>query len=174
MMKIPSLILATATFTFSNFSLSQEFLGGVEVGMSPQEVVRTVEGAKMFENGSFLSNGATELVRNKDYEVVGETFIQNFYFIDNRLDQITLNLKRERSFVDTLFVFEALVQALRAKYGNEINHTVRRRGVFKKAEADWFTENGVNIGIYSTAVEGYNAMLNVNYQARISESVDKL
>lgn len=174
MKKTLSYVLTFTTLSFSSFSFSQELLGGTEVGMTPSEVIRTTSGADLINGGSFLANGATELVRNRNYPLVGEDFTQGFYFLNNKLDQVTLTLKRERGFNDTLLVFESLVQALRAKYGGEINYSIKNVGVINKAEADWFTEAGVNINVSAMAVGGDDAYLNVNYQTRISEDVDRL
>ncbi|PXX99685.1 hypothetical protein CR157_02635 [Halomonas sp. LBP4] len=128
----------------------------------------------MIEGGDSLGTGAVELVRRDDYRVVGESFRKKFYFSGGELNQVTLSLDRQRDFHATLLVFESLVEALRARYGQEVNYSVEPLGVMKEAEADWFNSNGVNISLYAMTIGDSDALLNVNYQVRVSEEAGKL
>lgn len=174
MKKALTFLLTITTYSFSSLSLSQEFIGGATAGMTPQEVVNSSKGASIIKNGSTLGTGAVELVRKENYEVVGEEFTKKFYFVNNRLNQVTLSLEEERGFSSTIMVFESLVEALRAKYGKEVNYSIEPSGLLKTAEADWYTNSGVNIAMLVMAVDNHDATLNVNYQTRVSEEASKL
>lgn len=142
-------------------------------GMNPSQIIEIVKGTHLIRDGSTLGDGAKELIRLDDFNLVNESFKVRFYFIDEKLTQVTLNLNEERSFSSALLVFDSLADALRSKYGKEISRNIDSRSILKKAEANWVS-GSTNINLFVMTVGDSPAILNLNYQTRLSEEADKL
>ena len=155
---------------------TQALWGATYSGMPPSEVLKVVDGAHKVENGSTLGTKvkAKELLRIDDFRVVNESFKVLFYFADFKLVQVTLALKKERTFDLSLLVFEGLTETLRSKYGEEISRKIDTSNPFlKKAETNWVSGR-TNINLLLFAVGSSTATLNLNYQTRLSKEADKL
>lgn len=152
---------------------AQPLWGLTASGMNPEKVIKNVKGARHIQDGSTLGTGAKELIRIDDFRVVNESFKVMFYFIKNKLTQVTLNLNDERSFSSTLIVFDSLVDTLRSKYGTEISMYADSRSILKKAEANWVCGR-MNINLLVLTVGDSPATLNLNYQTRLSKEAEKL
>lgn len=113
-------------------------------------------------------------MRENGYQVAGEVFTKKFYFIDSKLDQITLSLDKERGFKETLPLFRKINKALTQKYGRHKNHSIEKTGFLKEAKSEWYKNNGVNINTTVLGVEGDDSLLNINYQTRALENSSKL
>lgn len=152
---------------------AQPLWGDTTSGMNPSQVIEIVKGSRLVQDGYTLESGARELIRLDDLNVVNESFDVRFYFLEQSLIQVTLGLNDERSFSSTLLVFDSLADALRSKYGKEISESIDNRSILKKAEANWV--NGrTNINLLVLSVGNSPAILNLNYQIRLSEEADKL
>lgn len=162
-----------AILVISTSAHAQSLWGETASGMNPSQIIAIVNGARLIPDGSTLGNGAKELIRLDDFRVVNESFKVRFYFFDEKLNQVTLNLNDERSFSSSLLVFDSLADALRSKYGKEISRDIDSRSVLKKAEANWVSGR-TNINLFVMAVGDSPATLNLNYQTRLSAEADKL
>ena len=152
---------------------AQSLWGGTTSGMNPSQITEVVKGSRLIQDGDTLGSGARELIRFDDLSVVNESFKVQFYFLKQKLTQVTLSLNGERSFSSTLLVFDSLADALRLKYGKEISGSIDNRSILKKAEANWV--NGrTNINLLVLTVGNSPAILNLNYQTRLSGESDKL
>ena len=152
---------------------AQSLWGDTTSGMNPSQVIEVVKGSRLAQDGDTLGTGARELIRLDDLNVVNELFDVRFYFLEQSLTQVTLGLNDERSFSSTLLVFDSLADALRSKYGKEMSESIDSRSILKKAEANWVTSR-TNINLLVLSVGNSPAILNLNYQIRLSEEADKL
>lgn len=133
-------------------------------GMVLQEVVNAVPGVVETDGTSGrLENGATALLGLDDYIVGNHAYVVHFYFLDQRLVQVTVATKGGPSDAD----FEHIIIALRGRYGPELS--LEREGFFWTA--DWLSDAGTNINVtYGAGID----CLNINYQARLLQDVAKL
>jgi hypothetical protein len=119
-----------------------------------------------------LGDAAVELLRLEDVELVNKKFTASFYFKASKLSQVTLSLEKGHTFHAATLVFDALTEALRAKYGNEISRR-SKRGMLNLTEAEWLSGR-TNINLIVLSVGETDATLNVNYQVRVAREADKL
>lgn len=152
-------LLAPATGT-----AAQPLWNGTEYGMSLEQVKAVVPQASAPAKPSRLYDGSQELLRLENVEVAGNKFAARFYFKDGKLAQVTLSLQEERKFDNVMPVFDAIIEALRAKYGQEITREIQRAKL-NRAYAEW-NRDGTRIDILSMSVGEHDAMLNINYQVR--------
>jgi hypothetical protein len=141
--------------------------------MSVEQVKATVPGVAVPEKPDFLNSGAEELLRLENIEIVNKTFSAKFYFISEKLTQVTLTLERRLTFDSTMLVFESLTDALRVKYGQEISRDIKRSTIINIARANWLAGR-TNISVFAMGVKSSDATLNVNYQVRLARDADKL
>jgi|GEM_PF-1281827 len=160
-------ILLIVILMMSISARAQALWGETTVGMTPSEVIKIVEGSHLIEDGSTLETGATELVRLDDLRVVKELFKARFYFIDDKLSQVTLSLNKERSFPLSLLVFQSLTDALSSKYGKVISRNIDSRSSLKIAKASWLSD-GTHINLQLVAVDDAPTSFNLNYQLHLS------
>ncbi len=151
---------------------AQALWQGTSYGMTPQEVLSVLKGAHPPSHSERLGNGASELLRLQDVQISNETFDAKFYFSQQRLVQVTLGLQRERDFSSAVRTFDSITEALRAKYGNEINKR-SERGLMNRTSATWISGR-TNIAVLCMSVGPNDAVLNINYQVRIAADADKL
>lgn len=148
-----------------NAALSAELWGPATAGMSTNEVMDVVDGAYRIEDeeGNRLATGAVEAVRRDDAELAGETYTQRFYFLNDRLAQVTMKLNDTRDFDYMLGFVESLTEKKRNQYGKEVDSEVRASGPIRQATVSWIDGNRrVSIFLMSQGPE--NSLLNVNYQ----------
>lgn len=147
-----------------NTALSAELWGPTNAGMTVKEVLRAVDGAYRIEDGGRLATTAVEEVRKDDVELAGETFTQQFYFMNGQLTQVTFKLDDERDFDTNLGLVEALTEDLREQYGQEANSETTQAGIMRKASRTWI-EGNRKIGIFLMTMGQENSLMKVNYQA---------
>jgi hypothetical protein len=150
---------------------AQSLWGGTEYGMSIDEVKLAVPNAIAPSKGSRLGNGAQELLRLENVEIVNKRFAASFFFLWGKLNQVTLSLQSP-TFHGATLTFNSLSEALRAKYGQEISRE-SDRGLLNKVSATWMAGR-TNINVIAIAVGDNDATLNINYQVRVARDADKL
>lgn len=164
-------VLILAAAATDAFAQAPMLWHGARYGMSPKEVKAVIPQASPPAKPSHLAGGAVELLHLDGIEIARSQFSASFYFADNKLSQVTLTVPK-KNFDEALLVFNDVTDALRAKYGKEITHTVQR-GVLNRAEAIWM--NGrTNIDLFLMSVREHTAFLNINYQVRLAKDADKL
>jgi hypothetical protein len=110
-----------------------------------------------------LAGGAACLLRLDDYEIGSHSYAVHFYFVEDRLVQVTVKSRGGAGDGD----FANVVLALRGRYGSEIAQN--KEGMFWTA--DWIAAGGANINVtYSAAID----CLNINYQMRLLRDAAKL
>lgn len=159
-------MLLIVILTMSISVQAQALWGETTVGMTPSEVIKMVKGSHLIQDGSTLETGAKELAQLDDLRVLKELYKVKFYFIDDKLTQVTLNLNKERSFSLNLLVFQSLTDALSSKYGKAISRKIDSLTRLKTADAQWVSD-GTNINLQVTAVGDVPTSLNLNYQLNL-------
>lgn len=167
------LFIAICILLFSISAEAQTLWRGAIYGMSVTQVQEAFQTATapVVDVGS-LGSGAEELLRLNQVRLVNHDFIARFYFKDQKLVQVTLSLKEDHTFDSGMLIFESLSEALRVKYGTEINKEINR-GILNNAIATWLSGR-TNISLFTAAIRGGQTILNVNYQVRIAQDADKL
>ncbi|MGM0825819.1 MAG: hypothetical protein ACQEUY_14010 [Pseudomonadota bacterium] len=151
-----------------NTALSAELWGPTNAGMTVKEVLRAVDGAYRIEYGGRLATTAVEEVRKDDVELAGETFTQQFYFMNGQLTQVTFKLDDERDFDTNMGLVEALTEDLREQYGEEADSETTKAGIMRKANVSWI-EGNRKIGIFLMTMGQDNSLMKVNYQAHFAD-----
>jgi len=166
-------ILALLSLLAIHVSASAQSLwSGTVHGMSPDQVKSIFTNAQTPDKPNILSSGAQELLRVENVEITNKKFTASFYFIAEKLIQVTLSLEKGHTFHSATLVFDSLTEALRAKYGQEISRDISR-GALNKATATWMAGR-TNINVITMSVGQSNALLNINYQVRVARDADKL
>ncbi|MGM0542674.1 MAG: hypothetical protein ACQERP_02180 [Pseudomonadota bacterium] len=151
-----------------NTAFSAELWGPTNAGMTVKEVLHVVDGAYRVEDGGRLATTAIEEVRKDDVELAGETFTQQFYFMNGQLTQVTFKLDDARDFETNLGLVEALTEDLREQYGEEADAETTQAGIMRKANVSWI-EGNRKIGIFLMTMGQDNSLMKVNYQAHFAE-----
>jgi hypothetical protein len=106
-------------------------------------------------------------------ELVQKHFRVCFYFLHDALNQVTLKLIDPDRGRAAELTFDAVLEALRSKYGAEDN-LKRDRGVMTDFNGDWYRVP-ININVIMVYVgTDDDAVLNINYQTRVSNDASKL
>lgn len=172
-MKYTRLIVLGFLLIFAQLSWGQTLWRATEYGMSPEKVQAKVpEAIPTLSELNTLKDGSKELLHVPKLTLVGKEFRVSFYFKDLKLNQVTLSFEEGHTYTSAMLVFDSLKEALRARYGVEIAST-SSRGLLNKAETTWVSGR-TNINLIALAVGDKNAVLNVNYQARLLKEADKL
>jgi len=159
-------VLATAT-------QAQVLWQGARYGMSVAEVQHTFPKAKLLAEPQRYGDTEGKLVL-PEVALVSEHFDAVFIFKGNRLSQVSLKLKSKEAPFDTLLstTFDSLTTALRAKYGIELNRSIKR-GDLNTATIEWMSGR-TNIALTMIAVSDTPALLSIVYQVRVARDADKL
>jgi hypothetical protein len=140
--------------------------------MSVEQVKSTVPNVTTPDSPSRLGDGAQELLRLENVEIVNKRFTASFYFIAGKVTQVTLSLEKGHTFHSAMLVFNSLTEALRTKYGSEISRNINR-GLLNRANSTWMAGR-TNISVLTMSVGEIDAILNINYQVRVAHDADKL
>ncbi|MFZ0692704.1 MAG: hypothetical protein WAN51_00885 [Alphaproteobacteria bacterium] len=165
-------IIIIALVLLSVSANAQVLWQGATVGMSVQEVLTVVPHAIKVDKGGTLYGGARELVRVPRIEVSSNQFRAEFFFVDGKLTQVTLKLDEQLNYIAAHIIFEELVDLLRAKYGKELSLR-EQNGPMSESGAEWISGK-TNISLTMVLIANMPAILNVNYQVRVSGETDKL
>lgn len=163
-----SIIGAVLLLLLPGLALAQDLWGPTTAGMSPDEVVKAVDGVYLYESGDRLGTGAIEGARRDGYELGGETFTQKFFFLNEGLTQVTLSLDDRRDFEATLELIDSLSVGMRKKYGQASDSEVTTTGFMRQAKRGW-VDGQRKIRLYAMSMGENEALLNVNYQADFSD-----
>lgn len=172
MTKLMRLFITIALLVISAFASAQSLWGPAEYGMSAEQVKSVVPNVRTPKNPGRLGDGARELLRLENVEIVNKRFVASFYFIAGKLTQVTLSLEKGHTFHSAMLVFDSLTEALRAKYGREISLEIKH-ALLSRADATWIAGR-TNINIFAIGVGENDATLNINYQVRVARDADKL
>jgi hypothetical protein len=168
-------ILAFAAFlTWSATAYPQSLWQGTAYGMSISDVQKTVPAARpTSDKPNTLHGGAVERLRIDEFLLVGKSFSVLFFFLEEKLVQVTLRLNGEFSYHTAMLVFDSLMDALRVRYGVELSKRISNDAHMPSANAEW-QSGKTNINLFAMTVGRNPALLNLNYQTRIGKEADKL
>ena len=167
------LFLLPAIFAFATEARSQALWQGTTYGMSVADVQKVLPNAQpMNDKREKLGDGAQGLLRIDDVEVAFQHLTAKFYFQAGKLEQVTLALKYPGPYASAMRAFDALKERLRAKYGREVGDQSAANSIQQQRVAQWVSGH-TSITIYAGAVEGFDALLNVNYQVRAANQGKK-
>lgn len=158
---------------FSSFSSAQALWTKAEYGMTVGQVKTAFPGAVDSPKSSQLKSGARALLTLPNVQVGGASFSGNFYFLSDKLVQVTLSLDNPGNFDSVLRTVETIEELLRAKYGREIQRELKR-GRFLNQASLTFMSGPTNVSVLAMGVGDSKAILNVNYQLRVSHEAEKL
>lgn len=151
---------------------AQALWGASQYGMTVEQTKKAFPEAKAPIKSAKLGDGATELLRIENIELVNEKFDAQFFYMNSRLVQVTLTVRGNPSFHSAFLIFQRLETALNVKYGQPMGRKVER-GMPNVAGADW-QSGRTNINLLAMAVGNNDAVLNINYQVRVAKDADKL
>lgn len=141
-------------------------------GMSIEEVKRlqpdAVDRAASPERS--LRTGAAERLVIEKFLIFDQPFQVQFYFKDDKLEQVTLSfkgadLRDERPSVD---LYDRVTEALRSKYGPELAKERRRDSLGTSASATWMS------GKTSIKMNLISGSIFVFYSTSLAKEADKL
>jgi hypothetical protein len=142
---------------------AQTLWGPTTHGMTRAEVMQAVPQAHA------ASAGSTNLIVN-EVEIVDQKFTVNLGFTADALDRVSLELKEKVRSPD--YVFERLVEALRAKYGAEVSRNRMAGFGPVLTEATW--SSGRTTIKLSLMQSKDVQRLNIDYTSRLAEDAEKL
>jgi hypothetical protein len=153
---------------------AQELWRKTTHGMSPNEVREILPETLIPTRPEKLVGGAIERLRIEQVVLVQSTFSAHFFFIGEKLEQVTLSLKTSGgdTFGTRLVTFDSLVDVLRAKYGAELSKKKKEDGGFRRADAVWISgKTNINLLL----LDAYGSLsLNLVYQVRLSREAEKI
>jgi len=141
--------------------------------MTVAEVQSAVPEAVRPAKPDTLGNGARGILEVPNVEITARTFTATFFFLDQRLTQVTLGMDAPGSFNIGKMHFESLLDALRVKYGKEQSLSNENLGGLKTREATWLSGK-TNVGLLLLAVGDAESTLNINYQVSLAKEAEKL
>jgi len=151
--------LGLAVLVFPAPALAQELWQGARAGMTPEEVVETVDGASA-SDGAKEDNLTLDVVR-PGLEIAGRSWTAGFYFAADGLQRVTIRLdEAERSAASGLF--QPTLTDLREIYGEpfacevgQFGQSCEWRWPDRKIELSLFDALGVrSLGISYSKREG--------------------
>jgi hypothetical protein len=148
---------------------AQSFWNGTEYGMTIEQVKSVIPNTVRPLKPGHLKDGSEELLRLENVIIVNKNFSASFFFKMGKLTQVMLSLERGHSFHSTMLVFDSLTEALRSKYGPEINRQIQK-GII---DATWLSGR-TNISVVAISAGENDAILHINYQVRVSAEADNL
>lgn len=151
-----------------------ELWGGAMYGMTPEQVRATSsEIADAAQPPDRLQNGALRLLQRKGVEIANTKFDAQYFFLDEKLHQVTLGLGERKSFSDAEFSAKLVQEALTAKYGTPLSCDHFSGNLLKGHSCNWKRPDG-NVSIFLAAVNEVSPTLNVVYQVRLTQDASKL
>lgn len=153
-------------------SIAQVLWGKTEYGMTIEQVTAVLPDAKPPQNPRRLDAGDEEKLRIENIDLVKRKFSASFFFADGKLTQVYLTIQDGLNRREVFAAFDALTEALRAKYGREISHS-KKENVTKHGVAAWMSGR-TNINLAAISVTDADGILNVVYQVQIARDSDKL
>lgn len=150
-----------------------ELWGQTCYGMTVNQVLKAVPGASAHAAlaGKNLANGAFELATGPDQTIAGEMFTPRYYFLNGRLDEVMLTLEGVTDSYKATSAFEALTDALRAKYGPELSlhqTLIGRDGNWRHGKTN------IALALFVIGNADPHPLLNVVYQTRLAEDAGHL
>ncbi len=167
--KLHLVLMALFLVRLSTSAFSQMLWGEAHYGMTFEHVQRLhPEAATPGSNGQTLASGAVEKLRIGDHEFMGKRFTVGFYFLHDKLSQVTVSMDPTRYSGEEMGeVFPEIVKAFTARYGTETERRDLSNTPFKHRKAIWETGETRITVLHMQAKDFY--LLNVVYQPRTAK-----
>lgn len=160
--------------SLSNQAWAQELWQGAAHGMTIEQVRAVLPRAIPPKSSpDIIPPDLTERLRIPDYEIVGIRFEAKFFFKSDLLAQVMLKAPDDIPLAKAQRAFDALNEALRAKYGQGTPSS--SSSIFLQTRAVTWQAGRTNVSLNLIVVgDAPPVVLNVNYQARVAAEADKL
>jgi hypothetical protein len=172
MNKLLRVLFTCVALALGSAAHAQTLWTAAQYGMTVEQVKAAFPSAVPISTPDKLYGGSQGLLTVPGVHVAASDFHAIFYFNKDRLVQVTLASDKKQRFESMLVDFHSVEEILRAKYGPELQRKITR-GSLDVAEESWLA-GPTNISLYGMGVRGSDALLNINYQVRISKDADKL
>lgn len=159
--KLPLLILVLLFASINVYSLT--LWENTELGMTPENVLKKVPNAEKVKEGNILKNDARELIRIKNKKIADKNFKASFYFLKNKLYQVTLQRNKICSYEDNLNLFKKIEKRLDKRYENRLEYNVDSSKMNKRAKAIW-KEGNLKIIVLLLPITKDKSILNIIYK----------
>ena len=165
-------IVCFAALVASVSSYAQELWGGAQYGMSEDQVSAAVVDTKPAAPNR-LGNGAVAKLQKDGVEIASEQFTAQFYFLDDKLDQVMLFVPKGRSYQQVSVAADQIKDALTSKYGAPLRCEKHAGNVMRGYSCHWAKDGG-NVRLLLLGIEDGTPTLNIAYQARLAKDAAKL
>ncbi len=142
-------------------------------GMSVAAAKKAFPNAIIPPKADSLANSAVEKLRIPDIEISGHKFDAKFYFLGDKLDQVTLEATDRKPFDQMTSRFQQLREVLAAKYGSELSRQSQSGPLIYSLESTWLAGR-TNITLFLMGLGENPAVFSVIYQVRVTKEADKL
>lgn len=152
-----------------------ELWGGARHGMTADQVLAISADIKpKTAPSSTLYSGAEQLLERNGISIAGAEFDAQYFFLDGKLEQITLALDPTgKIFSEAEFVANEVKDALTAKYGPPLNCKDFKGGISKGFSCNWARQDG-NTRLFLNAIDETEPTLNIVYQAQLAKNASNL
>ena len=166
-------LLAAIAIGLSFNASAQTLWQKASFGMTVAQVTFAFPKATSVRDGDALNTGAKELLRESGVVLGGSEFEAQFFFNNQKLEQVTLKATEPRQFELMISTFEQMRTLLRARYGRELSSSIKSEPLLSKAEADWVVGK-TNVSLFLLGIGQNPAVLNINYQVRMAKDAERL
>ena len=144
-----------------------ELWGAACNGMSVDDVLKAIPQSVQTPPKDHLGDGAENIVTGPPQIIDDQTFVPGFWFLQGKLEQVSLALSGINDPTNAELIFDKLVPFLKAKYGTETLSADTTRGVFHYRVRQW-AHDGTNIVLFLTFVsDAHDPLLNIVYHRRV-------
>lgn len=166
---VPMAWMFSTCTLFASTAYAQALWQKTTYGMTAEEVAAAVPGIEFITSSrpSMLYSGARELMRLPEISVAGYRLVGRFYFKDEKLEQVMLELPATRDWRTVVRAYADLHQALATKYGKPVPPGAGE----ESNEATWI-QGKTNITL--AAIGFPPAAVNIAYYVRLPVDSDKL
>jgi len=167
-------VLFVAAIAACTSVIAEPLWGLSEHGMSVDDVLSKYPSVKAVtpSDKNRLKSGATLLLKIENIPVAEEPFEVGFYFLDGKLDQVSLSHTRNGATLDDCeYTNKRLTEALRSKYGKELAYS-SNPNLGKSSNISW-ASGKTSITSNMFAFPG-SCNIFINYNQRISSTSNNL
>ena len=138
--------------------------------MTVLEVQAEFPNARPAPEEQTLGNGARGILEIPNVNVAGRTFTAQFYFLDERLTQVTLSMRNPGPFSLAHVHYAMVLDAVRAEYGKK--RSLEDDPATQIRQANWLAGR-TNIMLVLLGIGEHESVLNIVYQGRLAQEADK-
>jgi len=160
-------------FTLGNFCFAQTLWQNANYGMTLEQIKNIYPKAIPVTKDNSGPDGSKELLKINDVKISDESFSVSFFFKDNKLTRVYLNLNTSYNKAAGDRVFNALNRSLTAKYGQPINTKDDKGTTFSTKSISWLSD-GVDIFLSAIFIGDKTSTLYILYHIETANNVGNL